>query len=210
MSAKKHYVKFAVTFPKNHLLAGQPTYFPSKLNRTLFNLHEEGLINNYDSTNYDNWVSAMGKRNTPELINNSNYQKGHTIRFTDRFKEGDIIVPQVWTGLPYKKSIDDIPAVLTIGPEIKITKVYNINIRSREMFPLITFSEKERELFSGDIGLKKAIDLNIIHPLIILRSYNIIENDGLNSFSFNDWFKGVNANAQLIVWDERINYKTFL
>lgn len=86
-------IKFAVTFPKYHPRAGEPTHFVEKI-------WEAVPGNNilYDAINYEVLRPYAESFQSKKMWT----PKRTTIRAGHRWKKGDFFVPKIWTGIPYR------------------------------------------------------------------------------------------------------------
>lgn len=99
---------FAKEFPKTHPRAGQPTHFVEKIWSALAaNELDMGHIN---IQSYEPSIRAF--RAGPA--------KYHTIRGGNRWKVGDVFIPKIWFGAPYRSK------TITFAPPITILMTWDI------------------------------------------------------------------------------------
>lgn len=114
-------LKFMKTYPKGHILEGQPTYFVEKIWKWAWDNSERLAwdIGHYQMT-HDDFFHPGGSR----IVSIHDFApKIHTIREGDRWEVGDVIVPQVWQGLPYRSK------TITFLGDIVVKQVRKIDIR---------------------------------------------------------------------------------
>jgi hypothetical protein len=112
--------------------------------------------------------------------------KHHTIRIGNRWKKGDYFSPRIWSGRPY------FDKQLTIAPDTLITEVYNITIELNPSCMFILLPTEFQSQFQ------------------MLSVGEVAKNDGLTYDQFVSWFnpkqKSDTLDAQIICWNEAINY----
>ena len=183
-------ITFSRTFPAYHPKAGFPTFFVEKFwNGIKESNNPSGL-----EQEYSNWFNH----------NDDFIPKLHTIRAGKRFSEGEYFSPRVWGSNINKKSGRRGPYhsdQIIIGPDIKIEKVYNFEIKCEAN------SEMPNDI-SNFIYINK--------KLLQWKDYEYLcKNDGLFLDDFLHWFKieadgeeckPVSFSGQIICWNEKVNY----
>lgn len=160
-------ITFSRYFQKGHPKEGQPTYFVEKVCKST------GIVQSSIIKHFDTKIHAICQ------------PKKHTIRAGNRFKEGDLFSPRVWSGKPYRS-----PQVV-IAPDILIKKVWDLKI-----FP---DSLTGRTMFSIN-GVEYDCDYRSgVHAHHLL--YELAKNDGLELDDFMSWFKyPCPFEGQIISW----------
>ena len=102
-------IMFSRAFPKGHPKEGHPTYFIEKIWSWMI-LNMKGF--------WDFDVFLAYEFIDDDFYNNTDWQKGHTIRKGHRFKVGDWFVPKVWSDKPYRSK------KVIIGPPMQVKKVF--------------------------------------------------------------------------------------
>lgn len=171
-------ITFSRTYPSYHPKAGQRTYFVEKILNSLFSLN--GLGYSYKD------LCGLNPNIVPwelfkSLERSEEGLKHHTIRAGHRWKVGDWFSPRVWSGVPYNSK------QITFAPDIQIKKIWNFNIDECGVMSL------------GDVG-KQDYYLQEGQDKIIA------ENDGLELMDFYWWFNKYPLVAQIISWNENIEY----
>lgn len=183
-------ITFSRFFPKNHIRAGEPTYFVEKIWSGLNDRIFDGF---YKTELSDHWVTyqKMFRENTVPL------PKFHTIRKGNRWKVGDKFSPRVWSGLPRRSK------QITFAPDIEIVKIWDFEIRN--------------EYSISDILVNKIIfATNDFIDFAELGNQSklaeIAENDGLSIADFCSWFelndreKIKDFQGQILCWNKDIEY----
>ena len=163
-------ITFSRTFPAYHPKAGQPTYFVEKFLASI----------NYKYYDEDRQFS-------PRLSVDSFEGKHHTIRSGNRWKEGMLFSPRVWSGTPYKSP------QITIAPDTLIKKVWNVEIFL--------------QLGCIYIGIRKDENTHELLPF-----GEVAQNDGLTFDEMQDWFDvkpGKPFVGQIICWNDSVNYDKY-
>ena len=86
-------IKFSVTFPKYHPRAGEPTHFVEKIWEAV---PGDNIL--YDAINYEVLRPYAESFQSKKMWT----PKRTTIRAGHRWKKGDMFIPKIWTGLPYR------------------------------------------------------------------------------------------------------------
>jgi hypothetical protein len=173
-------IVFSRLFPKGNDREGQQTFFVEKIWK-YFISEEKSRINElkYYQQNYYDLFNPISESD----VNLDKYlPKLHTIRAGNRWKAGDVFSPRVWIDKPYKSK------QLQIAPEIRIKKIYPIEIIDNEI--IINGSLFGR--FS-----KCYCDENI---------YTLANNDGLSIVDFVNWFGEKKFKGQIICWSDCVSY----
>lgn len=110
-------IMFSRVFPAHHPLAGAPTYFVEKLNKSFMQL---GINEIYLLMQY--------QFNIDLNLKDEFKPKHHTIRAGHRFKVGDKFSPRVWSGKPYQSK------QIIIAPDIEVKKTFDFHIRKHDYF----------------------------------------------------------------------------
>lgn len=166
-------ITFSCYFQKSHPKAGEPTYFVERLVESFNDLgyyKNEEDIEIGDFSLYDMILQFPDFEFQKENV----WRKHHTIRTGKRFKQGEYFSPRVWLDKPYRSP------QITIAPDIKIIKTYDIGLRIRGDFK--EFYCNDEDLTSTSLAL-------------------IAENDGLELNDFLNWFKKP-FEGQIICWAE--------
>lgn len=93
-------VKFSTYFPKYHPRAGQPTHFVEKI--------WQAVAKNKEANKEATIKSALKRANDFQRSFIKSYAskdwtpKRTTIRAGHRWKKGDLFIPKIWTGKPYR------------------------------------------------------------------------------------------------------------
>lgn len=154
-------ITFSRNFPKYHPKAGQPTKFVEKFYNSLYS--RNNLMDYPEGLEIDETVLGMKK---------------HTIRIGNRWKEGDLFSPRVWSEKPYNSKM------IRLASDTKIVKIYDFEMR---YLP----DEKESLIL---------LDGNIISPDMIR---DIAINDGLTFTDLLDWFCYPSSfKGQIICWND--------
>lgn len=174
-------ITFSRVFPVHHPKKGAPTYFV------------EALVNNFMSLGY--CIEEIDElcHSNPPLYEDMKHHKRHTIRAGERFKEGDLFSPRVWSGSPYRSG------QIKIAEDILIKKIYRFEIDACGI-PSIN-------------GKYLYIDLDATFSDDKVDAYELLAlNDGLELDDFIQWFKvhpKTKEHAftgQIICWDDSVNY----
>lgn len=161
-------ITFSRTYPAYHPRKGQQTFFVEKITRSL---HLSG-IRPYDIPD------GVFSTEMYYLVD----PKHHTIRVGNRWKVGDYFSPRVWSGKPYASPM------ITIAPDIKIEKVWNIAI-SKDFKDTAPRFEILYKYFSIEEEIRLAT------------------NDGLSHDDLRSWFNKVGLSlCQIICWNKEIEY----
>ena len=191
-------IPFSQYFPIYHPEKGKPTYFVQKLwasllgdavltSKETFLTLEERLYQLNKHLPYcifqDFRDSILKTRTDFNTRHETFIPKGHTIRFGNRWKEGEMFSPRIWSGKPYSSK------QIIIYDDIEIKKIWNF-----EMLPYPKPDEDQALLLLADQG-----------------AYNnfpaLAKNDGLTEIQLLDWLKYPKAfGGQVLCWDEKINY----
>lgn len=164
-------LKFMKTYPKGHILEGQPTYFVEKIWKWAWDNSERLAwdIGHYQMT-HDDFFHPGGSR----IVSIHDFApKIHTIRQGDRWEVGDVIVPQVWTGKPYRSK------AITILGDIEVKQVRNIEIQGS----FVRIDNVTVGVTDGRFGDVEQLAIN----------------DGLSLKAFASWFKH-DFSGQIIQW----------
>src|SRR5690606_15216786 len=106
-------IKFSLYFPKYHPKAGQSTHLVEKIwaailsTRTLKLLEHQHEILDQLTDSY--WLKDWTPKRT-------------TIRAGHRWKKGDMFMPKIWTGLPYRSK------TIAICEPLEILEVENFSL----------------------------------------------------------------------------------
>lgn len=161
-------ITFSRYFPKGHPKEGQPTYFVEKILRGIHHLSVEAK----EIMDMEVWASC-----TPKF---------HTIRAGNRWKEGDVYSPRIWSGKPYNSK------QVEFAPPVRIEKIWEFGI-----------DERDYSLRDGS---------GIIRPLGFDLLTEIAMNDGLERDDFEHWFAGhpkrgeTMFTGQILCHNPEINY----
>jgi hypothetical protein len=183
---------FSRVFPAYHPKKGQPTYFPEKLWKSLW---EMDLF--YDVPRYgDIYTENFGINYSSDDDNIHNHApKYHTIRSGNRWKAGDWFSPRVWSGKPYYSP------QITIAPDIQVKKTFDISIAKDGdylgiMIDSCLFYEENAQFVTQHEALE-----------------TLAKNDGLAVKELKDWFllspafkKNQSFEGQIICWNDQISY----
>jgi len=171
-------ITFSTRFPAKHPKAGQPTYFVEKIMASLADCIEGWKM--YDDFVLYDWH---------QYYNAS--PKNHTVRAGNRWKEGELFSPRVWSGKPYaSKQIE-------FAPPIQIKKIWNFKMTARLWADECEYSINGQNLNAGEL-------------------ITLARNDGLHVLDFMDWFSnGMAADSnrkdfegQILCWNESVNYSS--
>jgi len=156
-------ITFSLYFPGYHPRKGEPTYFVEKIHHNIWHSIP------------DDWMDAQSmiwdlNKHLPRKIvhdfiesldmeaNFADISKGHTIRYGNNFKVGDLFSPRVWSGKPYGSK------QIIIAPDIQVKKSWD-------------FESTHDEIYLNGITIlgSKTVD-------------HIAKNDGLTIEDFFRWF----------------------
>lgn len=173
-------ITFSRFFPVYHPKKGQPTNFIEKIWRSFEK--ESGLPKSFHPF-VDQVAVNIGLKNGMSFNEYVEFYseltpKHHTIRNGNRWKAGDYFSPRVWSGKPYASPM------ITIAPDIKIEKVWDISLRIRGDF---------KELYCNDEDLTGT------------SISKIAMNDGLTVEDLFAWFNKP-FTGQIICWNKEIEY----
>lgn len=175
---------FSRFFPSYHPKKSEPTYFVEK------------MWNSMDIEINYKLICDLNPHLTPDMLwsfwgglnHNILADKGHTIRAGNHFKVGDKFSPRVWANDINPKSGRSGPyhsKQIIIAPEIEVKKVWNIEIKIySNAFAIISNDGK-----LGGVPMEE-----------------IAMNDGLTLQDMKDWFPKSVPQAQIICWNENIEY----
>lgn len=174
-------ITFSRTFPAYHPKAGQPTHFV------------EQILNSFDLKMLPT-ISRTHPIFTPTLCPEVKGIKWHTIRSGNRWKEGELFSPRVWSGKPYNSK------QIIIAPDIEIQKIFDFRITTER-------NSEMRDDLSNFIYIYDKIVMNNDFK-------TLCTNDGLSVVDFCDWFnicfeddyKTTSFHGQIICWNKDINY----
>lgn len=86
-------IKFATVFPSRHPRAGEPTHFVEKIWEAV---PGDNIL--YDAINYEVLRPYAESFQSKKMWT----PKRTTIRAGHRWKKGDMFMPKIWTGIPYR------------------------------------------------------------------------------------------------------------
>lgn len=163
-------ITFSRYFQKSHPKSGQPTLFV------------EQLVNVFIKNQFVD-VFEIDKSLNFSLLNEFGTKTGrkkHTIRSGNRFKEGDLFSPRVWSKKPYSS-----PQIVLCN-DVKIKNVWDI-----------VFVQKDKFLSVNGVSYGESTYENMIKLLA--------ENDGLSVDDFKSWFPKPFV-GQIICWSDDVSY----
>lgn len=170
---------FSRVFPSYHPKAGQLTYFPEKIWKSLYDMNIFYGIGEHENR----YNEVFPIRHDPLENIHNHLPKYHTIRAGKRWKAGDYFSPAVWGNDINSKSGRSGPyhsKQIKFAPDIEIKKVWDIQIKGCSIY----INEK-------------------YNPIDLI----LAKNDGLTFEDLADWFKmPCNFQGQIICWNENINY----
>src|ERR1700745_105437 len=103
-------IMFSRSFPQAHPRVGEPTHFVEKI---WAGLADQGMV--MDGIDFGNYPADFHRYYNA-------VPKWHTIRAGNRWKVGDIFVPKIWSGLPYRSK------TISFAPPLEVKKVLDITI----------------------------------------------------------------------------------
>ncbi|MCF2487481.1 hypothetical protein [Dyadobacter sp. CY347] len=162
-------ITFSRTFPAYHPKAGQPTDFVHKIWKSI----------PVDQIQLVPYAEAYFKTFPWDPIQVERFSKmlpkHHTIRAGHRWEAGEVFSPRVWSGKPYNSPM------ITIAPDIKIEKVWNVEVDEDGCFWV--YCNREGEDILDEVA----------------------QNDGLSRKDLLEWFDKPFA-GQIICWNKNISY----
>lgn len=176
-------ITFSRVFPSYHLKAGQPTHFVEQMMNSLgIDYWDWPYINKLYELNAK--AISDGRLTKKQLyrfwMSELNYKikskKHHTIRAGQRFAEGELFSPRVWSGKPYAS-----PQII-LWDDIEINSLWGFE------------ATKDDYLLNGTdiVGNRPLVD-------------KLAGNDGLNWKDLFSWFNKPFA-GQVICWSKDISY----
>lgn len=210
-------ITFSRVFPAYHPRAGQPTGFMEKLLKSLYpdttyypvccewcgwmgmscacggggQIADTGDYSDPTcpkcfSTKLEGDLSAFDFINT-YYLESCGTPKHHTIRAGNRWKVGDKFSPRVWSGKPYASK------QIAIAPDIEIKKIWRYKIDACGV-PSIGPHNSGLTIYTDEY-----------------QDAEIAKNDGLSEEDLYWWLKphwqnGKELTAQIICWNDTINY----
>lgn len=178
-------ITFSTVFPAYHPRKGEPTFFVEKILNGIAVKRECGIVDrDLIPAEVQKYVNDFVLLGTPEDI------KHHTIRAGKRWKVGDKFSPRIWgdninpktgkKGAYQSKQIQ-------FAPDIKIKKIWDIEIEAAGNYTQVRIPTKSANVFS------------------LLSCGLVAANDGLDVHDFINWFPK-NIVGQIICWNENIEY----
>lgn len=170
-------ITFSTSFPAYHPKKGEPTHFESKIKYSFSNPFATHIP-----------MLRIGQEENRTI-------KFHTIRAGKRFKGGEYFSPRIWSSKPYNSK------QIIIAPDIKIQKIWNIEIKI--------------DLIKAIIPVKKDIYATLIsiNGKPFFDHEKLAQNDGLSLSDFLNWFllspdfkKNKTFTGQIICWNNNITY----
>lgn len=184
-------ISFSQTFPSYHYKAGKTTDFVLKIWKGLYELN---LLTKGKVCEISKVTGIGGYQYIDDLtpyLNSDKPAKFHTIRSGNKWKAGDYFSPRVWgtdinpksgrSGAYHSKQI-------IIAPDIKIEKVWNIEMDLNGVFSIDGFY----------------LEHDVQYQVLAM-------NDGLTEDEMFAWFmrnfnKPNEFKGQIICWNPNINY----
>lgn len=160
-------ITFSRVFPSYHPRKGEPTYFREKILHCLLKQEQIKLNSDYIKNIEFNAYALFSET------------KNHTIRAGKRWKAGEYLSPRVWSEKPYRSKM------ITIAPDIKIEKVWNIDIYETHEIYI-------NGVFAASFGSENCSIL--------------AGNDGLEMKDLQNWFNKLPFSGQIICWNKEIKY----
>jgi len=161
-------ITFSTRFQKQHPRAGEETFFVEKFVNSAKPIKSLNDIPNQLKGRVNDFFLMAG-----------DLKKHHTIRAGNRFVEGDIFSPRIWSGKPYaSKQID-------LCEDLTIKKVWNIEINTD--FEIWIDKKFYAHISSDDAEI-------------------LANNDGLSLKDFKLWFNDLPYIGQIICWSDEVNY----
>ncbi|MBC7486071.1 MAG: hypothetical protein H7282_04910 [Cytophagaceae bacterium] len=185
-------ITFSRHFPKGHPRQGEPTYFVEKYWNS-FNVQALGeeFVYPFEEELYKLNKDRLGLwplqdvTFDPPIISSMRESFGaklHTIRAGNRFKEGEMFSPRVWSGKPYNSK------QIVIGPDTKVVKTYEISI-----------------VCTGDKGFAVLDGQEFPLNNESMNAALLASNDGLTVGDLVAWFSKP-MKGQIICWSDEVEY----
>jgi hypothetical protein len=178
-------IKFSRLYPSYHPLKGKPTHFIEKFWRSALEMNGSMPTSFFDYI--DEYLELANTEKFLMAPVQTVVPKYHMIREGEYWKEGDMFLPQLWSGLPYRSK------VLQFAPATKIEKIYpvEITIEDEELIYVKTTLPGQRDF------------VKFLSPEFVAF------NDGLDPVAFFNWFKSIGNMrfvGQILSWNPDLNY----